>query len=494
MSTLSKICLLATTWLFIVSGCNPDQDKRARITIASTTQPNSAVEVSLIKNLNKVSLVESKTDSVGYSSFEIGVHEPTIALIQIGEKYGEVYLAPGYRLFIKENGQDYQIPVTFSGKGADVNNYISWVNSNVERIKWTSGKGLMDLNMNEFRSWFDSLKTTITHFHKHYLDSVALPDDIVSTLQYKNNIKFLAIEAEYKFFRLNDLNNKKWEAYKNGRDYTRGEAFKELEELGDDIPFDSLLLAGAYADYDRLLNFYWRSNVYLPIAGELVGSADAEKSIPLLTAARIRKADRPDAVREGLLAFNVMFWLGVYGITPETDSIFSHFGTTYRQSGYLASLNKTYDEFLSLAPGKPAPEFEGITPEGKKVSIKDLRGKLVYVDIWATWCGPCIAEIPSSIKLQQKLANEDGIQFVNVSVDANKSAWEKFLKKNNSWTGMHIIVEPEEIDSLYRSYKLSGVPAYILIDQAGNIIDVKALRPSDEKLEIKMRQLLGGQL
>lgn len=492
--SLSKIFLCAAALSSVLIGCNSEKDTRATITIKSTTQLNSAVKLSVIKNLDQLTLFETATDSAGNSSFELALNQPTISLIQIGEKYGEVYLAPGYRLLIKENGRDYKIPLTFTGKGADINNYISWVNSNVENIKWASGKGLYDLDIAGFRRRFDSLKTTIRSFHEAYVDSVALPSDVVATLEYKNRTKFSAVQQEFKFYRLNDLNNKKWEDYTQGREHLSDRVAKELTKLADEMPFDSVLMVGSYADYETLLNFYWRNHIYLPIAGDLIGSKGFEKRMPQLSVARIKKADCADAIRQSLLAFNVKFWLGMYGITPETDSIFSDFKETYRRSGYLTALNKTYEEFLALGPGNPAPEFEGLTREGKIVSIKNLRGKIVYIDIWATWCGPCIAEIPSSIKLQQKLANEKDIQFLNVSVDSRKPDWEKFLDRNNNWPGIHIIVEPEKIGSLYDVYKLSGIPAYILIDQAGNIIDVKALRPSDEKLEMELRQLLAGQL
>lgn len=492
MNTVSKISLFVATLSFILSGCNPQHARTARITIRSTTQPNSAVKISVVRTLDKTSLFETTTDSVGNCSFEMTLRTPTIALIQIGKKYGEVYLAPGYALLIKENGQDYKIPLTFSGEGADVNNYISWVNSNVEKIKWASGKGLYDLDIKAFRHRFDSLKTTIDNFHEEYLDTVALADNKVSMLEYKNSIKLSAVQQEFKFYKLNDLNNRRWQAHKNGEEYLGGDVLRELTKLADDLHFDTTLLVGAYGDYAELLNFYWRNNVYLPIAGELIGSVQPEKRIPLLTSSRIKKGDWPDALRENLLAFDVMFWLGANGITPETDSIFDDFKATYPQSGCLPALNRTYDEFLALAPGKPAPEFEGLTQTGEMVSIKKLRGKVVYVDVWATWCAPCVAEIPSSIKLQRKLANEDGIRFLNVSVNTNKSDWEKFVKKNNRWTGIHIIIEPEKIDSLYKAYKLSGIPAYILIDQAGNIVDLKAMRPSDEELEMEVRKLLAG--
>ena len=494
MNILSKISLCVSALSFALSGCNPEDKKEVTITIKSATQPNSAVKISVRRNLDQMTLAEAATDSAGNSSFELALNEPTSALIQIGEKYGEIYLAPGYRLLIKENGQDYKIPLTFSGEGADVNNYIGWLNSNVEKIKWASGKGLYGLDMTEFRHRFDSLKATINNFHEAYLDSVALSKDILATLEYKKAIKFSAVQQEFTFYKLNDLNNDKWEAHRKGLDYLSDNVAKELTKLVEEVPFDSALMVGSYADYETLLNFYWRNSIYLPVAGELIGSEVPENSIPLLTDARIKEAGCVDAVRENLLAFNVKFWLGVYGITPETDSIFNSFKETCRRSRYLTALNKTYDEFLALAPGNPAPEFEGITPEGKKVSLKDLHGKIVYIDIWATWCGPCIAEIPASIELQQKLAKEEGIQFLNVSVDSNRSDWEKFLERNNNWTGIHIIIEPEKIGPLYNVYKLSGIPAYILLDQAGNIIDLKALRPSDEQLEMDIRQLLARQL
>lgn len=494
MNILPKHFLSVTALSFGLFACNHEDSKTATITIKSTTQPNSAVKVSVIKNLDRLTLAEAATDSAGNSSFELAINQPTIALIQIGKKYGEVYLAPGYKLLLNDNGQDYKIPLTFSGEGADVNNYIGWLNSNVEKIKWASGKGLYGLDMTEFRHRFDSLKATINNFHEAYLDSVALERDILAILEYKKAIKFSAVQQEFTFYKLNDLNNDKWEAHRNGHDHLSDNVANELTKLVEEVPFDSALVAGSYGDYETLINFYWRNNIYLPVAGERIGSERPENSIPLLTETRIKEADCVDAVRENLLAFNVKFWLGVHGITPETDSIFDSFKETYRRSRYLAALNQTYDEFLALAPGNPAPEFEGITPEGKILSLKDLRGKVVYIDIWATWCGPCIAEIPASIKLQQKLAKEDGIQFLNVSVDSRRSDWEKFLNKSTNWPGVHIIIEPEKIGAIYNGYKLSGIPAYILLDQGGNIIDLKALRPSEEELERELRQLLADQL
>lgn len=495
MNAMPKIFYnLASFSVVLLLCCNPAPDDIATITIKSNSQQNSAVKISVPKYLGQTTLFETTTDSAGYSSFEIALSRPTIALIQIGKKYGEVYLAPGYKLQIKENGQDYKIPLTFSGEGADANNYISWVNSNVEKIKWASGQGIYDLDVYGFRHRFDSLKSTIKKFHKDYSDSVALTREMLAILEYKNSTKLLAVQQEFKAYRLNDLNNNKWEAHRKGEKYLSDFVVRELTKLPDEVPFDTALIAGSYGDYETLINFYWRSHIYLPIAGELIGSERFEERMPVLSDARIKNADCSDEVRQSLSAFNVKFWLGAYGITPQTDSIFTKFKQTHGQSKYLAALDETYAGFLALAPGNPAPGFEGLTREGKSVSIESLRGKVIYIDVWASWCRPCIAEIPSSIKLQQKLAKEGSVHFLNVSVDSRKSDWEEFLDQNSNWTGIHIIIEPEKINALYKAYKFQGIPAYMLLDQAGNIIELKASRPSDEELEIKIRGLLINQL
>jgi thiol-disulfide isomerase/thioredoxin len=415
-------------------------------------------------------------------------------LFQIGEKYGEVYLSPGDDLRIEEVGSDYKIPLRFSGKGAEINNYVSWVNSNVERIKWAKGKGLAQIDYDEFSHRFDSLKNTINSFHKNYLDSVALPKDIIAKLEYKNTVKFLEAAQEFKFYKLNNAHNERFAAKENGKEFMETKVFKEFENLPNEIPFDPTLLTDGYGDYQMLLNFYWYNKINLPVLEELLVSNVSRDLAPLMTNALIKKGDYPDEIREFLIAFDLQYWLANDGITAETDSLFTSFQRTYQNSNYLPALTKGYNEWLAVAPGKPAPEFVGYTLEGKKISIKDLKGKIIYIDVWATWCRPCVGEIPASKLLQQEFSKEEKIQFLNVSVDSKKSSWEKFMNNDKTWKGLHIIIDPDKIDSFYATYKLVAVPEYILIDQSGNIVNMKAPRPSDEKVKAEIRQLLAKAL
>ncbi len=483
------VWVLIVALSIVVTGCNKKESGKAKITIRSATQANAEVKITLLDALDQITISESKTDSSGNSSFEIELQKPVFATIRIGKKYAEVYLSPGYDMLLEEVGQDYKIPLRFSGKGAEINNYVSWVNSNSESIKWANGRGLGQLNHNEFLHRFDSLKTTITNFHIHYVDSVSLTNEAISMLENKNRVKFSEVGQEFKFLRLNNSLNEKWEAQKNGQEYLEANIPKEFENITNEIPFDASLLTDGYGDYQMLLNFYWQNKINLPASEELLLSKGAWNLRPLKTNSLIKKGDYPEAIREFLIAFDLQYWFGAYGITPETDSVFADFKRTYQKSVYTSALDKVYNEWLAIAPGKPAPELQGYTLEGNKLSIKDLKGKVIYLDIWATWCGPCIAEIPASKKLQQEFLNED-VRFVNVSVDRNKSDWEKFLKEDKTWKGIHVIMEPDKIQSLYAAYKLFGVPTYILIDQSGNIVNMKAPRPSEQSVDEEIRQLL----
>ena len=177
------------------------------------------------------------------------------------------------------------------------------------------------------------------------------------------------------------------------------------------------------------------------------------------------------------------------GITPEIDSIFDEFKLEFEGSIYTTPLQKTYDENVALLPGDIAPDFSGRTLEGKLISLKDFKGKVVYVDVWATWCGPCVEEIPYAKKLHSAF-QEDKVIFLNVSVDRSREAWKKMLVKEKDWLGTHIILDQREHDTFARNYKVIGIPKYLLIDQTGKIVSADASRPSSKSIKEEITSLL----
>ena len=129
--------------------------------------------------------------------------------------------------------------------------------------------------------------------------------------------------------------------------------------------------------------------------------------------------------------------------------------------------------------GVPAVSFSYPDVNGKTVSLKDLKGKVVLVDLWATWCGPCRAEEPYWEKLNEEYAGKP-IAFVGISVDSDKDKWLTYMKEKNA-KGLQLHSGVDNV--LSKAYKVTGIPRYILIDKTGNLITADSPRPSDPKLK-----------
>ncbi len=154
--------------------------------------------------------------------------------------------------------------------------------------------------------------------------------------------------------------------------------------------------------------------------------------------------------------------------------------------------NKNY--FLGIAQlredlpkGSPSPTFDNYeNHKGGTTSLSDLKGKYVYVDVWATWCGPCKREIPF-LKEVEKKYHDKNIEFVSMSidnVDGKRGSHEKWVKMVNDKElgGIQLFAPNDWKSEFVQNYKIKGIPRFILIDPQGNIVDASAPRPSSEAL------------
>ncbi|MCO6147889.1 TlpA disulfide reductase family protein [Flavobacterium sp. NRK1] len=140
--------------------------------------------------------------------------------------------------------------------------------------------------------------------------------------------------------------------------------------------------------------------------------------------------------------------------------------------------------------GQPSPEFNYENFKGGTTSLAELKGKYVYIDIWATWCGPCRQQIPFLQKIEDKYHGKK-IEFVSISVDKEKDheKWQKMVT-DKSLGGLQLFADKDWNSAFIQAYNINSIPRFILIGPDGKVVDANAKRPSDPELQTQLDKLL----
>lgn len=162
----------------------------------------------------------------------------------------------------------------------------------------------------------------------------------------------------------------------------------------------------------------------------------------------------------------------------EVQKIYDELIPGIKQLYYRESVKTSFYNFSKYSDGMPAPDFAYTDVNGKVFTLKQLRGKYVYIDLWATWCGPCKREIPSLAKIEEDYKDKN-IHFVSISVDkgAQREAWKSFVLQNKL-KGIQLMVDNDFQSKFITSFNVNFIPRFILIDPNGIIKDGDAKRPS----------------
>jgi cytochrome c biogenesis protein CcmG/thiol:disulfide interchange protein DsbE len=156
----------------------------------------------------------------------------------------------------------------------------------------------------------------------------------------------------------------------------------------------------------------------------------------------------------------------------------------------LLGQNNSYLKYSPLVAGRAAPNFTLPGLDGKMISLSDHRGHVVLVNIWATWCPPCVDEMPSMEKLYQQLKGEN-FEILAVSIDAlGTKAVAPFMKKFN--LSFPALLDPE--GTIKTLYQTTGVPESFIINREGILVE-KIIGPrnwADSEVLHYFRNLIGS--
>ncbi len=250
------------------------------------------------------------------------------------------------------------------------------------------------------------------------------------------------------------------------REFKASDTFKkELEELSFDSGEDYLY---SY-DYRQMVKIDFQKRIF---------SYNDSLSYPEAWAKVFSEANQ--AIKNGALYDNI-YSPSMGGGEYNKDAVAKLLNESTNKN-HIAIIKESIESLKKLDVGQPSAKFNYENYAGGTTSLDDLKGKYVYIDVWATWCGPCKSQIPFLQKVEKQYHGKN-IHFVSISVDKqqNKEKWRKMIA-NKKLGGIQLITDNDFSTPFISSYKITGIPQFILLDPEGNIVKANAPRPSNKKL------------
>lgn len=440
---IQSIIILLT--LLLIS-CNPTSEHDSVAIRGSVTNPTE--DSIRILDKNHVDLVVIPIEDNNTFSITLKA-EKGYYFIKHSERKDLIYLSPGFNLNSFIDGSQHQIPSKFQGNGSKENNYLA---------QRKSINGRLNLEEDEYLSLIDSLK-------RKRKEELALVAELGNEFRYIEEQK---IEID-EFETLNDyaivtiMNGKKLSI--NYPDKYAGIDFNNHQLL--QIPDFIITIESYYRDIIGKKYVNKKSGDYQTF---FLASLDSVVSNDLI---------------KQELAYHIAFERMKF--SRDRDALYSQYLLLTNNEQYIKNVKELYQKFKRTEPGQPSPSFTLNDIDGKPVSLEEFKGKLVFIDIWATWCGPCIKEIPS-LKALEKKYPIDKIQFVSICKDDTYDRWKNFvIKKDLSGTQLYA---PDKEIQFFKDFVGLSLPHFILLDAEGRIIDANASRPSNPRLMEQLDKLM----
>lgn len=262
-------------------------------------------------------------------------------------------------------------------------------------------------------------------------------------------------------------------------DFEVSETFPKADETIDYDNAEDFEFSGVNGAYGQLVANNFSKKVGEIYDKEVGENASFDRAKYDAIQLKIFKTIKTQSIKNGL-APNIS-----YGINPAnemSEELYKELMANITDENFKKELTEKFEKIKTLVKGKPSPKFNYENHKGGTTSLDDLKGKFVYIDVWATWCGPCKAEIPF-LKEVEKIYHGKNIEFVSISIDNEKDheTWKNFVTEQQLG-GIQLYADNAWQSQFVKDYVIDGIPRFILVDTEGNIVSADAPRPSNEKL------------
>jgi thiol-disulfide isomerase/thioredoxin len=406
-----------------------------------------------IRDMNTVLKVISVRDD-GTFDETVNIPHSGIYSFVYARESTQIYLSDGFNLNIELNTAEFDETIKYKGKGADCNNYLA----SKFLLKEAVFGDYSDYKMDEkaFLHLRDSVQTLLA--------------DMLSKIDNAAFVKYEKLDLYYN----NLIAIKNYEPYH--RYITKDHSFRSSSELTkrfESLDYTNVKDYKSYASYKMLVNEHY-----------IDGLRATKNYDSVLTV--IKNIASPE-IKEGI-SQELLEYLSIDN--KDVEAFYTSIKRICTDREFIETCTEKYDSFQNLLQGNPSPKFAYQDVNAKMVKLDDLKGKYVYIDVWATWCGPCLGEIPHLKKLEADY-HDKNIAFVSISVDS-KNAYDKWKKMvaDKELKGYQLYADKSWKSDFIVAYQIRGIPTFILIDPEGNIVSASAMRPSNPELRVLFDSLL----
>ena len=378
-----------------------------------------------------------------------------------------MYLSPGDQVQITLDFAKFDETVKYTGRGSDVNNYLA-------QSLWKFEFGPQDKALPhpliqenttpvQIRQQADAFRQAQRDFLNSYAKAHPLPADFQRNALIDIDLNWAISLLEYA------------PIYRRvaKREPTLPPAYFDFLQQLPLKQFDPYVKDRGMAGNTAMLRFLTGYSNFLVPSGKL--TTDPAEAARLYAQAR---ADFGPSTKAIDLA---MYQLYSWKLDDNPDGVLAAYPTFRVQnhdSIHARNLRQAITGLLTVKEGMPAPAFTLLNNEGKSVSLSDLRGKVVYLDFWGTWCKPCMQEMPASANLKKKFEGRD-VAFVYISVSDKAEKWQQVLTAQHLTSPNSIHLRSPDGGDVPGRYQVVQYPTYWLIGRDGRIVSRSAPRPSD---------------
>ena len=388
--------------------------------------------------------------------------QPSYFTLRVGRVVNSIYLSPGDSLIVSLDLENRTNEPAYSGSLAEINSYLHKAGK-ISRGLTSDFRGLYSKQQDEFVAKIDSVKGEVLGLLK--------ASDI-------NNKHFESIENE----RLAYFSKSLQFDYPNYNARIQGKNFSpdsvDYSFMNDFNMNNADMLH--INEYANLITSYIETKNHIEsLKPSSKGKSRFEMNVNFfeMIDSLIQNLEVRDFVKHQIVVETVQ-----WEKFEDAKNLVEHFMKEVTILPYKDIVTRAYANRLLLSPGVDAPTFTLNGIDGKTYSLSDFKGKLVYIDFWASWCSPCRAEIPFLLKLKEAYKDKP-VAFVAISLDDDIDAWKKMVEEKQL-KGYQLHAEKAWSSDVAKNYQIKGVPTFVLIDGDGKIIEYNTARPSDPEISL----------